>query len=205
MSEPAHPIIVLTAPSGAGKTSIARRVMSAVPELGFSVSATTRPPRAHERDGVDYFFVSEAAFRAHVAADELLEYEEVYPGRFYGTLRSEVERKTTLGPVLLDIDVVGAVNVKAAFGRSALTLFIRPPSLEALAERLRLRGTETEETLRMRLERARKEMAFADRFDHVIVNDDLDEAVETAIRLVRQFLAGPHPDHGDQRQGYADE
>ncbi len=181
-------LIVLTAPSGAGKTSIARRLRAALPALQFSVSATTRPPRPGERDGVDYYFVTEQAFREGVAAGAFLEYEEVYPGRLYGTLRSEIARATPARPMLLDVDVVGAWDVKQQFGPEALALFIAPPSLEALEQRLVGRGTETPETLRTRLARARQEMTYADRFDHVVVNDDLEAAVEAALRQVRGFL-----------------
>ncbi|MGI9174987.1 MAG: guanylate kinase [Rhodothermales bacterium] len=182
-------IIVLTAPSGAGKTTIAQRVLEAIPEIRFSVSATTRPARPHEQDGIDYHFVSPEEFEALIAEGELLEYEEVYPGRFYGTLRAEVDRLAEEVPVLLDVEVKGALNVKRLFGDNALVLFIRPPSLEALEARLQARGTETSATLRTRLERARKEIAFADRFDATIVNDRLEEAVEETLRAVRSFLA----------------
>jgi guanylate kinase len=181
-------IIVLTAPSGSGKTTIARRVLEAFPEMRFSVSVTTRPPRPGERDGVHYHFISEEEFRRHIAAGDLLEYEEVYPGRFYGTLVSEVRDAAKKRPVLLDIEVKGAENVKKIFGDDALVIFIRPPSLEVLAERLRLRNTESEETLRHRLERAAHELEYADRFDAVVVNDDLDRATEETIRLIRSFL-----------------
>lgn len=187
---PERHIIVLTAPSGAGKTTIARRVMEEFPELRFSVSATTRAPRAHEKDGMHYYFLSEEEFREKIAAGELLEYEEVYPGRFYGTLRSEVEEASREHPVLLDIDVKGALNVKRLFEEDALTVFIRPPSLEALAERLRKRDTETEESLKQRLERAEMEMAAAAQCDAVVVNDDLEMAVDETLRLIRQFLNG---------------
>src|SRR5690606_1858460 len=134
-------LIVLTAPSGAGKTTLARRVMEAVPGLRFSISATTRPPRPDERHGVDYFFLSREEFEAQREAGAFVEFEEVYPGRFYGTLRAELERLATSTAVVLDIDVKGALNVKRLYGDGALTVFIEPPSLGALAERLHARGT----------------------------------------------------------------
>ena len=182
-------IIVLTAPSGSGKTSIAEKVMEYIPEIRFAVSVTTRPPRDFEQDGVHYHFIDEERFRRHINDGDLLEYEEVYPGRFYGTLISEVEHAATKRPVLLDIDVKGALNVKAAFGHAALTLFIRPPSLDVLEQRLRKRATESEETLRVRIERAKMEMATADRFDATVVNDSLKTATMETLRLINEFLA----------------
>ena len=187
-------LIVLTAPSGAGKTTLARRVMAEVPGLRFSVSATTRPPREGERDGVDYFFISPGEFEERIEAGAFVEYEEVYPGRFYGTLASQLasaarEASGEGGAVILDIDVKGALNVKRLFGADALTLFVAPPSLEVLEGRLRHRGTETEDRIRVRLERAEMEMAHASRFDRVIVNGDLDRAVAETVGLVRGFLA----------------
>lgn len=188
-SSPLGPrIVVVTAPSGAGKTTIAHRLLAAIPELRFSVSATTRPPRAHERDGVDYHFVDVAGFEALRAADALLEWEEVYPGRFYGTPRAELARVAPGGALLLDVDVKGALHVKDLFGADALTLFIAPPSLAVLEARLRARGTESEKTLAVRLARARDELAYADRFDHVVVNERLEEAVEETLTRVRTFL-----------------
>lgn len=188
-SSPLGPrIVVVTAPSGAGKTTIAHRLLAAIPELRFSVSATTRPPRAHERDGVDYHFVDGPAFEALRAADALLEWEEVYPGRFYGTPRAELARVAPGGALLLDVDVKGALHVKDLFGADALTLFIAPPSLAVLEARLRARGTESEKTLAVRLARARDELAYADRFDHVVVNERLEEAVEETLTRVRTFL-----------------
>ena len=183
-------IVVLTAPSGAGKTTIANALLAQIPGLRFSVSATTRPPRTYEQDGVHYHFVSAERFAAFIAEGRLLEYAEVYPGRFYGTLRSEVERAAETGPVLLDIDVQGALNVKRLYGDRALTVFIRPPSLETLGERLRSRGTETDETLRVRLETAGRELSFSGSFDVVVVNDTLITAVAETLRHVRRFLAG---------------
>lgn len=183
--QPEAKIIALTAPSGSGKTTIARRVLDAMPALRFSVSATTRTPREHEVNGCDYHFISEAEFRRLIGANAFVEFEEVYPGRLYGTLRSEVEVDA---PVLLDIDVKGALQVKGRYGDRALVVFIRPPSLAVLAERLRARGTETEASLQTRLERAEFELQYAERFDAVIVNDDLERAVAETLWRVRAFL-----------------
>lgn len=185
--------LVLTAPSGAGKTTIAHRLMKEVPGLRFSVSATTRPPRTGERHGRDYLFLTPNEFEQRVADGDFVEHEEVYPGRFYGTLRDEIERIASSDEVraaMLDVDVKGALNVKRLYGDRALTMFIEPPSLEALAERLRKRGTESEERIRIRLERAEMEIEMADRFDVVIVNNDLEDAVAETVRLTRAFLAG---------------
>ena len=182
-------IVVLTAPSGSGKTTIAARVMEAVPELQFSVSATTRPRRPHERDGVDYHFVDQETFNSYITLGELLEYEEVYPGRLYGTLRSEIERKTRTGPVLLDIDVRGALSVKRLYGTDAYAIFIRPPSLDELERRLRQRATEDAETIQTRLDRAREEIRYERSFDAVVVNEHLEEAVAETLEHVRQFLS----------------
>lgn len=164
--------------------------MAAVPELTFSVSATTRPPREGEVHGVHYHFLTPTEFRAQVVSGGLIEYVEVYPDRFYGTLKSTVDAATPEAPILLDIEVVGARNVKSMFGDEALTLFIMPPSLEVLAERLRMRGTETEADLTTRLDRASMELAAANDFDHVVMNDRLDDAAAETIALVRSFLDG---------------
>lgn len=185
---PTPRIIVLTAPSGAGKTTLARRLMAAFPALRFSVSCTTRAPRQGETDGVHYHFLSPEAFGRAVQAGELLEYEEVYPGRFYGTLRSAVEDAARTAPVLLDIDVRGAETVKQHFGDAAFTLFVAPPSLDILEQRLRARGSETDAMLRTRLDRAAYEMTFRDRFDHALVNDDLGRATSELVTRVGGFL-----------------
>ncbi len=187
---PDQNVVVLTAPSGAGKTTIAHRVLANMPEMQFSVSATTRQARPDETDGEDYHFLSREEFERRIEAGDLLEYEEVYPGQFYGTLRSEIETKAEEDPVLLDIDVDGALNVKHHFGDDALVLFIAPPSKDELRNRLEGRGTEDEQTLANRLARAERELEKVDAFDAVVVNDDLDTAVEETLARIRQFL---HP------------
>ncbi len=181
-------IVVLTAPSGGGKTTIARRVMNALPELRFSVSATTRPPRPHEVHGEDYHFVTPERFKQYIEAGDLIEYEEVYPGLYYGTLREEIEQKTRESPVLLDVDVHGASAVKRRYGDEAFVIFVRPPSLDVLETRLRGRETEDPAALKTRLHRAEKELQHADRFDAVILNDDIDESAAETLDLIRRFL-----------------
>lgn len=183
-------LVVLTAPSGAGKTTIARRVMDLMPNLRFSVSATTRSPRPHEQDGVDYHFLSPPRFREYIDEGKLVEYEQVYPGLFYGTLRDEVERATSEAPMLLDIDVRGASEVKRLFGDDVLVIFVRPPSFEHLESRLRDRATEDDAGLSERLLRAQKELEYADHFDAVVVNAEVDKAVSETLALIRQFLNG---------------
>jgi len=186
-------IIIVAAPSGSGKSSLAKHLMTELPSIRFSVSATTRPPRAGENDGIDYHFLNEESFRDAIDQNQLLEYEEVYPGRFYGTLRSEVDRSSVNAPVLLDVDVVGALNVKESYESRCLAVFVSVPSMDELESRLRLRGTETEETLRTRIEKATYEQSFANRFDHQIMNDDLDRASAELIALVRSFLDSCEP------------
>ncbi|MES3629205.1 MAG: guanylate kinase [Longimonas sp.] len=182
-------IIVLTAPSGAGKTTIAHRVLQAHDTLRFSVSATTREARPNETDGEDYHFMSAAAFQNQIEAGKLLEYEEVYPGQFYGTLKQEVDRSSPDAPVLLDIDVRGAANVKEIYGSEALVIFIAPPSFEVLKQRLTGRGTEDDASVQSRLQRARMEMTRSDDFDAIVVNDDLDVAVEETLAHINRFLS----------------
>lgn len=181
-------VVALTAPSGSGKTSIAHRVLEAIPGMRFSVSATTREPRPAEVDGVAYHFLETDAFRERADRGDFVEFEEVYPGLFYGTPRSEIERSSVERPVLLDIDVMGAVRVKETFGDRALTIFIRPPSMEMLEVRLRERRTESKGSLQTRLERARLELTYESMFDATVVNDELARASEETIALVRSFL-----------------
>lgn len=182
-------VIVISAPSGCGKSTIIKAVRE-MPgmDLQFSVSATNRDPRPGETDGVSYYFLSDDEFRRRLAADEFVEYCEVYPGRFYGTLKSEVERTRDDGhDVILDIDVVGGVNVKRIFGDDALSLFIMPPSVEELRRRLEHRGTDSVERINERVGRAEYEISFSPRYDRVVVNDNLDEAVAETADIIAKF------------------
>ncbi len=182
-------LVVLTAPSGSGKTTIANQIMAKIPGFRFSVSATTRPRRPDEEDGTHYRFISHQEFQALIHSGEMLEHEEVYPGRLYGTLRSELEGSSAEQPILLDIDIEGAFRIKKIYGENALIIFIRPPSLRELERRLKDRATENEETIRIRLERARKELEAAVRqADKVIENDDIERAVKETLRVVRRFI-----------------
>jgi guanylate kinase len=181
--------IIVSAPSGAGKTSIVSRLMQAGLDLEFSVSAASRSPRPNEKNGRDYFFISTEEFRNKIENDELLEWQEVYKDQFYGTLKPEVDRIWKAGHhVLFDVDVQGGINLKKMFPDISLALFIMPPSLDELEKRLRLRSTENEESLRKRLEKAGYEMTFSGKFDKTIVNDNLENAVKQAIQAVSQFL-----------------
>lgn len=183
-------IIILSAPSGTGKSTIISRIIDN-PELrlGFSISATSRAPRGAEKNGREYYFISHDEFRRRVEAGEFVEWEEVYPGMFYGTLESEVERVTSGGNLIMDVDVKGGVNIKKRFGDRALSIFIMPPGMEELERRLRGRATDSEEKIRRRLDKAEYEMGFAPQFDHTVVNDDLGHAVEQTESLIRDFLA----------------
>ena len=185
-------IIVISAPSGCGKSTIIKKLTEiGTIDFEFSVSATSRPPREGEIHGQHYWFLSETEFRDAISRDEFVEYEEVYPGRFYGTLKSELQNKCDNGKnIILDIDVKGAINVKNSFGNRALTVFIEPPSIEELKKRLENRGTETEDTLNARIGKAEFELSFAPRFDVRIVNDDLDTAVRQTEKIIKEFIGG---------------
>ena len=182
-------VIIVSAPSGAGKTSIVRHLLEAVPELQFSVSATTRNKRDYEVDGKDYYFITPENFKERLANDEFLEWQEVYKNQYYGSLKCEVERSwKNGGTVIFDVDVLGGLNIKKFYGDKALAVFIEPPTLEELCNRLKNRGTETEESLKKRVDKAEYEMSFADQFDRIVLNDDLKTAQQEMIDLVRDFL-----------------
>ena len=157
--------------------------------LAFSVSATSRPPRGEEQDGVDYYFLSEEEFRRHIKADDFLEYEEVYQGRFYGTLKSQVEEKLAAGMnVVFDVDVKGGINIKKYYGSEALSIFIQPPSVEALRKRLIGRATDDMAQIEQRLAKAEYEMSFAPQFDRILINDDLETAKQEAVKMLSEFI-----------------
>lgn len=184
-------LLIFSAPSGSGKSTIVQWLMEQHPELrlAFSVSATTRAPRGTERHGVEYLFLSEQEFRAKIAAGEFLEHEEVYPGRFYGTLKEQVETQCRKGEnVVFDVDVKGGCNIKQFYGDRALSIFIQPPSVDELRRRLVGRATDAPEVIEQRLAKASYELTFAPRFDHVVVNDDLTAAEDETFRLVSEFL-----------------
>ena len=183
--------IIVSAPSGSGKSTIIKWLMDNHPELNlyFSVSCTSRPPRGSEQNGVEYFFLSPEEFRERIARDEFLEYEEVYADRFYGTLKAQVEQQADKGQnVVFDVDVKGGCNIKKYYGDRALSLFIQPPSVEALRQRLVNRGTDTPEVIESRLAKAEYEMTFAPQFDHVVVNDVLEVAEAKALEIIKSFL-----------------
>lgn len=183
-------VIIFSAPSGAGKSTIVNHLLKIHPELEFSISATSRAPRGLEQHGVEYYFFTADEFRQMISEDKFVEYEEVYAGSFYGTLRSEVERIWAKGNVIIfDIDVQGGVNLKRIFGEQAFSIFIQAPSVEILRERLINRQTDTPEAIEKRVAKAASEMEFAaGKFDHVLVNDDLETAFAEAERIVGDFL-----------------
>ena len=182
-------LLIFSAPSGSGKSTLVQYLMSQNDKLAFSVSCTSRAPRGTERHGVEYYFLSPEEFRQRIANDEFLEYEEVYADKFYGTLKSEVERLSNEGKVVLfDVDVKGGVNIKKFYGERALSIFVQPPSIEELSRRLHGRGTDTEEVIQTRLAKAEYELTFAPQFDRIVVNDDLDAAKAEVLRLMNDFL-----------------
>ncbi len=184
-------MLIVSAPSGSGKSTIVNWLMQEHPELRlyFSISCTSRAPRGTEKNGVEYFFLTPEEFKAKIQADEFLEYEEVYENRFYGTLKQQVERQREQGQnVVFDVDVKGGINIKKYYADQALSLFIQPPSVEELRRRLEGRGTDTPEAIEQRLAKAEYEMTFAPQFDHIIVNDDLEQAKQETLSIVKAFL-----------------
>lgn len=184
-------LIIFSAPSGSGKSTLVQHLMTEYPELRlkFSISCTSRAPRGTERNGVEYFFLSPDEFRQKISAEEFLEYEEVYQDKFYGTLKSQVETQVERGEnVVFDVDVKGGCTIKKYYGDRALSVFIQPPSVEELRKRLVGRATDAPEVIEQRLAKAEYELTFADKFDKVIINDDLDVAKAEAYQIVSEFL-----------------
>mgnify|MGYP002316922191 CR=1 FL=1 len=182
-------VIIFSAPSGAGKSTVVGHLLKLHPEFEFSISATSRKPRGTEKDGVEYYFLSPEEFRARIAAGDFLEYEEVYTDKFYGTLKSEVERILAEGDnVIFDVDVVGGCNIKKYYGDRALSMFIQPPSIEELRRRLVGRATDAPEVIESRIAKASYELGFASKFDVVIVNDDLEKAKAEALQVIENFI-----------------
>jgi guanylate kinase len=185
--------LIFSAPSGSGKTTIVKHLLKNNPDLGFSISASTRDKRGRtEQDGKDYYFLSPEEFKQKIDTNEFIEWEEVYAGNFYGTLKTEIERIWQEGRnVIFDVDVKGGINLKKYFGDKALAIFVKVPSIEVLKQRLTERGTESEESLSRRLFKAKFEMTFQDRFDVVLVNEDLNKSLEEAQRLYNKFKVKP--------------
>jgi len=189
MNGKANKVVIITAPSGAGKTSITRYLLDHFPQLAFSVSAATRNPRSYEQDGRDYYFLSEESFLEKIRKNEFVEWEMVYEGKYYGTLKSELERIWRVGKVpVLDIDVKGAIHVQSQYPNSTLSIFIEPPSVDELKRRLQSRGTESLESLQARVNKASYEISFKHYFHHVVVNSYLSTAQEQAAEVVQKFL-----------------
>ena len=194
-----YKLVLFCGPSGSGKTTIVHYLMEKFPAMRFSISATTRPARPNEVHGKDYYFLTPDEFRERIAHDEFLEWEEVYADRFYGTLKSEVERILNDDHIaLFDVDVEGGLQIRKHFGRQLLDVFVMPPSVDDLHKRLVARATESEDSLFKRLSKAEKEMQYAFRFNHVIVNTILEDAKREAVTLVEQFLADEIPDPDEE-------
>lgn len=190
MSEHQKKVIILTAPSGAGKTSITKFLLANYPQLAFSISATTRAPRGAEQDGVDYHFISPVVFEGHIEQNDFLEYEMVYEGLYYGTLKSELDRIWSLGKTpVLDIDVKGAIAIQKQLGEKSLSIFILPPSIEVLKERLEKRNTESPEKVQMRLDKAAYEISFSNQFNAVVKNEFLETACKETALLIQDFIS----------------
>lgn len=192
MSQPISPkgkLLIFSAPSGSGKTTLVKHLLKNISNLTFSVSATSRLPRAEEVNGKDYYFLSAAEFQKKIKENAFLEWEEVYPEVFYGTLLSQIEEKRTAGlHVIFDVDVVGGLNIKKYYEAEALAVFVQVPSIEILAQRLNQRGTDNAESIKKRLEKAAYEMTFAPQFDYIIVNNELEDAQHELLAIVSQFL-----------------
>jgi len=187
-SRQSEKILIFSAPSGAGKSTIVQHLMKIYPYLGFSVSATSRHPRGEEQNGKEYYFLTTEQFEERIKNSELIEYQEVYKGFYYGTLRSEVERICNEGKIaVFDIDVKGGINLKKLYGERALSIFIMPPNVEALRERLKLRGTETEESIERRVSKATEEIGYASEFDLTLINDNLESCLREAEKIVERF------------------
>lgn len=182
-------LIIFSAPSGSGKSTIINYLLTQNLNLAFSISATSRAPRGEEKNGVEYYFLTPDEFRRRISAGDFLEYEEVYTDKFYGTLKSEVERLTSAGKnVIFDVDVVGGVNIKRFYGKRALSIFIQPPGIEELRRRLTSRATDAPEVIESRLAKAEYEMGFAPKFDRIVVNDDLSTAEQEVLQIIKNFL-----------------
>ncbi|MBQ1220968.1 MAG: guanylate kinase [Alistipes sp.] len=182
-------VVIFSAPSGSGKTTIVRALLERYNQFEFSISATSRAPRGAERDGVDYYFLSAEEFAEKVAQDAFVEWEEVYAGTSYGTLKSEVERIWSKGNIILfDVDVMGGINLKRIFGDKACSIFIMPPSIEELRRRLEGRGTDSAETIEKRISKASFELTKSPEFDHTVINDRLEEAIEATCKIIDEFL-----------------
>ena len=189
MAEYSGKLIIVTAPSGAGKTSVTKYLLEKIPQLAFSISATTRKPRGNETDGTDYYFITEEAFHKKIQDDDFIEWEMVYEGKFYGTFKSELRRIWNEGRTpLLDIDVKGAIHVFEQFDDNCLTIFIEPPSIQELKRRLQSRGTESLESLQTRLNKAMFELSFKHQFNKIIINDNLQQACLETEAAVKEFL-----------------
>ena len=189
MDQPQSKLFVVSAPSGAGKTTLVRHLLTTFDIFAFSVSATTRLARSYEQEGKDYYFLSRETFERYIREGRFLEWEEVYVGKYYGTLNSEVNRIFESGRIpLFDVDVEGGVSIKEYYGERAVSIFIQPPKVEVLLERLRNRGTDKEQDIQRRYAKAKSELAYADRFDYIVVNDVLDEAKAAITEIIRKYL-----------------